>query len=511
MKNLIDRICCDYSFVNHVSSNEKSTIIYLQDESLLPKVPDKFRGIILIYKEEEDKLEFLTPVCGKLKREFKLLFSLNNLSKNMNDYLTEDETIELIKKSIDLLKNTLSEIRKNKVPELPYKGIQNDDRFNVKAKDINFYNIQSKINDDDLKIPIVPSVSLFTFWTVYTNPYLLMPVKKRSGNNFVLPLASIDTLNAESFYLPPKFIATGTEGRTINKFKYVGDTPLHGVLSGNLRLLIRLIDSRNQVINENAIIPPMSWLILRSVEDIEFEATPQMGLTNSNVFSKPNYTVLSTRQLGKVDAWKFNPLPSYSDCLEFVSSSESLVTEIEYGSISKNWTNEFLNLEGLEEHRTTNWIDTKFCRFFIAKTNGTSTVMRVQWKDKFGNIHYDAELSGNPKDSNTIFEIHPNAVSFRIYFSNKYGGSTATDIDIWELPKEINPYYGLWAVVDFNICTDVNFFKDKNYFFELRLFSGESIALPDEYGVIVENGGLYIDTNSTLENQRYLKRILNDN
>lgn len=411
---------------------------------------------------------------------------------------------EKAKEGIVSIENSQEVIGKKITPKkspstLDYKGFQESDRYGTDSIDINYATGLGMYTrtEDTITSPPITSLTRFNFWNIYAQPYLKIPVEVIGGRP-TLPLLNIDNVGYNNMFLPSNFTITGCYGRAGTKFKYTGDTLISGVLQGRVSVSIRLNKNTGRDVPIEKLITPNTWLTMVGTPKPEYENRDTVGLSMYGVTNNDRKPYLKSRR-GRDET--LNTILSYSEVLPYVETKPPIEITYEDGRILAGSTSEEIDKYNLN-NRTTGWIDVYSCTDFILKTDGASTASRVQWKDAYGNIHYDAAISTNPLDSNRIISLNANAKQFRVWFKAA-SDTEITKLDVWEVPLEINQNYGYWYDLEFNVCETVVFYPNSEYFFQLRIYNGELISAMDNYGMFINSGGLTLITENKDTTQKF--------
>lgn len=338
--------------------------------------------------------------------------------------------------------------------------------------------------------------TFFDFWDISSRYGLInsVPVINDSGR-YALPIASIDTVSPNTPFIPNKFRMGKASYAAYSSFFHTSNNTLHGVLKGNITILLRTSTSLvpNDAYNT---IPPTMFLVLSSENKPDYQLASRFGLSlNSNLIKKEP-VFLNPRNSGNFYQTDLLNI-DYEVALDIVKDNPTVNDQSSVsGYIAPNDTTGDLVGTGFPNHRTTNWIKCNpMASHYLLKgsqEDGDSDNTRIQWKDSLGFIHYDVQNA--VRGCNRIVNIHPNAVEFRVWYANK---DADAELFVWSLPVEINPYYGTWYEYTFNVNTIVDFDPNQLYSFSVETYNGLNVQTPKtDRDVIVVNGGLSLITES---------------
>lgn len=373
---------------------------------------------------------------------------------------------------------------------LEYRGMQPTDKFGTPAEEqlAALYNGgYVRPFDRPINVPYIATAH-FEFFDLTTQPKVFPPVTTMGEvGGFTLPLAGINTLTYDMPHVGSDFQTVGINERGFTAFRFIREHNAYAVLNGRLDVLVR-ISSHENVKN---VMPPAAYLSLVTSPLPPYENGGYLGIGIDGVHDNVQVKKLNGYNL----KYEILPMPSYEEAYAVVQGTQPILLEMVNGQIELGDTKEELTLDKSAVHRTTDWFPVGSEQVLIAKANGTTNVSMVQWKDEYGEVYFDyvnsEEYSGN---CDRLYYFPPNARWARICF-RAAGAVTATRLDLWYLPQEMNPYAGQWAHYSFNICKDVEFVKDTQYHFELELVGNSVDKETNTHGLIVLSGGLSANIN----------------
>lgn len=311
--------------------------------------------------------------------------------------------------------------------------------------------------------------------------------KKFADKSYSLPIQEIHTTLTDTAVAPNLFAMSRTYEGGVSHFKYLGEQPTHALLSGSMKLLVRLSDKQSEEFR-------LTGLAGIQAPTINLMLGTTTLPTADNI---PNYQLScdqgwQPRELFKLDP--FTPyqiaMPTYQKMGELLVNEPSKSLTIIDGSILSNSISSG-NGTPNAGHKLTSWFNISGETHLWMKTDGLSNASRIQWKDKFGNIYYDTRIQSGVVNSNRIVKVPAYATQARVWFNNgdQPATNTSTTIEIKAVPEKYDPYFGVWAEYNFTICTLHYFEPNTEYFFSLEGTDGNQWKF-DSRGFINVSSGI---------------------
>mgnify|MGYP003390230432 FL=1 len=308
---------------------------------------------------------------------------------------------------------------------------------------------------------------------------------------FIVPIQEIHSSLPDSPIAPNPFAISRTFQGGVTHFCYEGAHPLHLLLTGNLKLYVRLSDyapEHVRLAGKTPTLPPNLILYVCTSARPRADNTLGYQIAMDSAWQPRTLFKLNAHARYRI------PMPSYEDLSKLLRRVEPKNTQIIQGSIAEGSTNSRANPQKLG-YAMTSWFSIEGESHLWVKTHGCSNICRVQWKDEFGRVYYDNQLK-NVHDANGVITIPPYAVAGRIYFNRGeiQQKKPATHIQIKAIPKKLDPYFGYWAEYNFFVNTLSYFNPNTEYYFVLKATEGEAWQL-DQDGFICVQGGLNFQFN----------------
>lgn len=365
---------------------------------------------------------------------------------------------------------------------LDYKGLQGTTSFGVRVEE----QIGALFNGGYLRptgrpvsVPYNVMTQFGLFDASVETMYFPLAEVYNNSSSFKLPLLGIHTLSYDLPHISSDFKMNGTYDRAFNSFKLNRDKPAFAVLSGTLDVLVRIPSSDV----ESA---PYAKLSIRHSPKVNYELTETNGLALSAVHEDAEIIYLNPHSLKNklVDI----PFPTLPQLVEKYGKSDLIPLAFEQGLFTVGSKEEILVSDSTFKYYTTGWFDVGSERILLFRTSNTLSEVRVQYKDKFGEIFYDTVNSSTLDSSDGVFYFPPGAVWARM--CSKIKGTLINQISVRYIPTEVNPYAGSWARYKFNVCKDVTFVPNAEHWFDLTVVTkGESVKVSSD-GLIILGGGL---------------------
>ena len=317
--------------------------------------------------------------------------------------------------------------------------------------------------------------------------------KKITDKSFIMPIQEIHTSLQDSGVAPNPFASSFTYEGGVTHFRYLGEQPAHVLLSGSIKLLVRLSDKSNEelrLLGESWVHAPTIWLMLQHSPkpkadlEVAYQISCDQGWKPRELFKLDPFTSYKV------------PLLPYQELEPLLVNEPNKTITIIDGSILPKSIAENNGVPN-KGHRITSWFDIGAETHLWMKTDGLSNASRFQWKDKNGNIHYDTRIqSGGGNSANRVVKVPDYATQCRVWFNNgdQPDLNTSTNIIIKAVPEQYDPYYGFWAEYEFNVNTLHYFEPNTDYFFSLDGRDGNKWSF-DSRGFIQISGGLDFSLN----------------
>ncbi|MGP5562775.1 phage tail protein [Vreelandella alkaliphila] len=366
----------------------------------------------------------------------------------------------------------------------------------------------------------IPSNTAEVQFSFGTNGPTYYPTKTASG--FVLPIEEIQTSYLSAAIAPNPFVEHTRMGYNIDTFKYVGAGPAYGLLKGSITISMQVMAESEEKHRKRGVSSPLDPHI-------------QLVLDMPNGANKgSNYRKLGLAQHVPVrtsERYRPNPFNSH-----FLSQNDSIVRTIgqleelfardpeafeeegvismlstETGYIGPNSIAEELtppgSFNGVPNNAfTTEWFDCGDCSTFFLQSAGKTDSRRVQYKDKFGRIHYDNRSTKGwlPDEEESVLSMGPvilpaEAVYARVMCNYRRESANSEQIQLIRLPAKYDPFSGVWADYTFDISTFVEFQPNNVYRFLARFWEDDYMSLTSDR-CIVQRANLtcMINTNDEL-------------
>ncbi|WP_353172442.1 hypothetical protein [Acinetobacter rudis] len=317
--------------------------------------------------------------------------------------------------------------------------------------------------------------------------------KKITSTKYSLPIQEIHATLQDSGIAPNPFANSQTYEGGVSHFKYTGEEPAHVLLSGSIKLLVRLSDTLNEefrLAGTSGVHAPTIRLMLGTTSKPQAD-----NILNYQISCDHGW---HPRPLFKLDPFVPYriPLPNYEELSVYLKNAPKKSLTIVDGSIAPSSISSGNGTPNIG-HRMTSWFNIGAESHLWMKTDGLSAVSYIQWKDKHGNIHYDNRILMGGQDSNRIVKVPEYATQARVWFNsgNNPNTNTSTTIEIKAVPEKYDPYYGVWAEYNFNISTLHYFEPNTEYYFSLEGQDGNKWNF-DTRGFINVSGGIDFTINA---------------
>lgn len=311
--------------------------------------------------------------------------------------------------------------------------------------------------------------------------------KKFSDSSFSLPIQEIHTTLQDSGVAPNPFAISQTYEGGVSHFKYTGEQPAHVLLSGSLKLLVRLSNKQNEEYrlsgNSGTQAPTLNLMLGTTTKPAAD------NLMSYQIACDQGWQPRALFKLDPFTPYKI-PMPNYQNFESLLANEPSKVFSIIDGSIFPNSIASTNGTSGIG-HKMTSWFQIGAESHLWMKTDGLSAASRIQWKDKFGNIYYDTRINMGGVDSNRIVKVPDYATQCRVWFNSgdNVATNTSTTINVKAIPEQYDPYFGVWAEYNFNVSVLHYFEPNTEYFFSIEGENGNRWSF-DSRGFINVSSGL---------------------
>jgi hypothetical protein len=312
------------------------------------------------------------------------------------------------------------------------------------------------------------------------------PFKEQATNTFWLGLQNINTTLQDSPIAPNDFIPYETFGESITQFKYMGKHSTYSYLKGSLELSVRIYEDSEEDLRLRGRAPlsiPTLWVEMLSP-------------------SKPPAERNNRKGIGMSIPVTFEPISRTNNLRDNINTEYILENLEKFKSKSYLGINNCRilaadvseSLDYSEGNRTTNWIKAE-SNYIFTTTDGTSTINRIQFKDKNGRIFYGQGLGADNSTANEkLYNIPNNIIEYRICFSTQ--NDTAKNINIYTIDKDTTNR-GLWVKYQVHIDSLVAFAPNNVYGFVLRFYNTNSDMKITKDSFFISSGSI-----SSLANNR---------
>lgn len=314
--------------------------------------------------------------------------------------------------------------------------------------------------------------------------------KQQGEHEYILPIQEIHATLTDAPIAPNPFAISKVYEGGVTHFIYDKKYSAHVLLTGNLKLYIRLAGKQNENLRldgQKMVMPPNLILYLCSSERPRADSMDIYQISIDSVWQPRPLFKLNPHGYYRI------AMPSYEMLSQYLVKVAPKSLSVMNGSIRDHSIckgNGFSRLH----NAMTSWFDIEGESHLWMKTNAESNICRIQWKDEHGKIYYENSCV-EFQSANCLIKVPPYAIAGRVWFNDgKPVHRHATKIEIKAVPKKYDPYFGVWAEYNFNINTLSYFNPHTEYYFLLKATDGEGWEL-DQNGFICINGGMSFQLN----------------
>lgn len=463
-------------------------------------------------------IDQISPLIKKIKKRIKKIQKEANKA-DLLLYIKCLEILERFKKEVHQEKLEMTNLRKKQITSLvPHDDLKKFYKYASQDTQGNFYHDAL----DDLKTTffggeaeisaynaVSPILALTQFKPISSDGFVKgkHPFKALSKRVYVLPIEQINTTLPHVPIAPNPFQPYELWGNSISSFIYKGKNPSYVQITGSLSIFVKLYNvtpEQHRYSCKAQFIAPELWCeFLLTEQKPNMERSSRRGLA------------MDTAPMGKAvfrienDTISLNPHPkTYSDFYKLIEQwdkHEKMPIDMKKWTLyPKVLSNHRLNHRLGEPIITKGWCMTDWfllppCLCFTTNTDGTSSIIHIQYKDAYDKIWF-APLDKNITSANEQFFIIPsNARYARIAFS-KFE-DTAKKLQIHFFPKEVDPTYGMWTSYQLDINSFYTFYPNTPFQIVLRFYGGNFFSV-DSQSFFINSGGLqcFINVKDELEN-----------
>ena len=352
----------------------------------------------------------------------------------------------------------------------------------------------SKLIDDAVYAPVL---AMTQFKPISSDGFVKgkHPFKSLSRRVYVLPMEQINTSLPHVAISPNPFQPYELWGNSASSFIYRGNTPAYVQVTGHLSIFVKLYNvtpEQHRYSCKAPFITPELWCeFFLPVSKPKVERSFRRGLA------------MDTAPLGKTlfrmedDTISLNPHPkNYHDFYQALDTwNKNQPHPIDMKKIRicpKVLVNHTL------DHRLgepvisqgcfmTDWFLLPPCLCYTTNTDGTSSIIQIQYKDTNDKIWF-APVEKNVIGANQQFFIIPAQARYaRIVFGKLE--DTAKKLEVTFFPKEVDPTYGMWAHYELDINTFYTFYPNTPFQIVLRFYGGNFFSV-DSQSFFINSGGL---------------------
>ena len=320
------------------------------------------------------------------------------------------------------------------------------------------------------------------------------PFKALSKRVYILPIEQINTILPYVPIAPNPFQPYEIWGHSISSFVYKGKNPSYVQITGSLSVFVKLYNAtpeQHRCSGKEAFVPPELWCeFFLPHEKPKIERSHRRGLAmdlaplGKELF-RMGHQGVSANQFPK------NYDEFYQKINEWNETHEKPIDIRKISTFPKIICDYRLNdklCEPIQEigSHMTDWFLLPPCLSFTTNTDGTSSILRIQYRDEYDKIWFGV-LDKNVESANkTLITIPSQARYARIFFSDSK--DTAKNLEINFLPMEIDATYGMWAHYQLDVNSSYTFYPNIPFQIVLRFYGGNFFSV-DSQSFFINSGG----------------------